>query len=373
MKLTTLYGKSSGGALLLWECFTEDNIITVRHGQVGGKIQEKTTTCKGKNIGKANETSDSGQADLEATAKWTKQKKKLYFETKDEALESVEFSPMKLVGWKDQAHKITYPCYISPKLDGQRYLTQSDGSGLSKQGESISLPEHIQSDVNTVRAALGNRFKGLDGEIYAGLVEEGGLSLQRIISAFRKPNEDTHKLQYWLYDIPDSTEPYNQRLESLREIGGIVKAKKLKNIVVLRSAFVASKDAVLEMFNLDIKMGFEGSVVRNKKGMYEFGKRSHDAQKIKSRQTTEARVLSVKKDKNGQGLVSCELENGVTFDCLMLKNASLDTNLRLYDNALTLIGTWIEVEFESYSDSGVPLKPVGIRTRNVNPTTFEGE
>ena len=377
MKLPVLYGKSSSGALLFWECFTEDNVITIRHGQLGGKVQEKQTVCKGKNIGKSNETTDNQQADLEATAKWVKQKKKGYYETKEEALDHVEFTPMKLASWKDQSHKITYPCYVQPKLDGQRYMVSVDGSGLSKQGESIFLPKHIQSDVDKIKNYLGDRFKGLDGEIYAGIAKKGGLSLQRIISAFRKPNEDTHLLKYYVYDIPDSTECFSQRVEVMTEILTFIKDNNLQNVKVVFHDYALGKDEV----NLYAKgyndEGYEGGVVRNAKGKYEFGKRSYDAQKVKFRQTTEAKVLSVEEDKNSQGLLTCQLENGVIFKCLMLKESDPEINLRLYENAVNIVGKHIEVEFEEYSDvkndttGGVPTKPVGLRLREVDINTWE--
>jgi len=367
MNFPTLYGKSSSGKLLVWEVSTSGDTILVRHGQLGSdKIQSKTTTCKPKNVGRANATTAEQQACLEAEAKWVKQKKKGYYETKEEALAHVEWTPMKLQGFKDCGHKIVWPAYFQPKLDGQRMMVSASGKGISKQGEEQSFPEHIQKNIDTLVRALGDEFVGLDGEIYAGLESEGGFSLQRIISAFRKENEDTPKLKYYIYDIPVTDEPFRKRVERLHSLESVKAKYNLQAVEIVPTNLALGLDDLQDNHKWLTMRGYEGTVVRNTEGLYEFGKRSYDAQKIKDRSTTEAKVLSVSVDKNEQGVLSCQLQNGVVFECLMLKDADPHTNLRLYENACSLVGGYIEVEYESLSDSGVPLKPTGKRVRPVD-------
>jgi len=374
MKLPTLYGKSSSGKLLLWEVFTLQDKITVRHGQLGSnKIQEKETFATPKNVGKANETTSSQQADIEALAKWTKQKKKGYYETKEEAIGHIEWHPMKLQDFKDQGHKIEYPCYIQPKFDGMRCMVDRDGKIISKQGESLTFPPQIREDIDKIIQYQADSFKGLDGEIYSGLAQQGGLSLQQIISAFRKENENTPKLKYYIYNIPNPNEEFEDRQQRLMDLQTIVSSLSLHNVVVVPGLFCLGEKDMKYKHSVNVDRGYEGSVVHNLKGLYEFGKRSYDSQKLKPRDTTEAYVILVEKDKNQQGVLHCELENGVQFKCLMRKDASEVINLREYNNSLTLVGKWITVEFESYSDAGVPGKPTGIAVRDVNSLTWEGK
>lgn len=57
MKLTTLYKKTSTGAIQMWQIWTEDNVIKTAFGQVGGKVQQTEDIIHyGKNIGRSNET-----------------------------------------------------------------------------------------------------------------------------------------------------------------------------------------------------------------------------------------------------------------------------------------------------------------------------
>lgn len=365
MKLPTLYGKDSKGALKLWEVFTEGNSISVRHGKLGGKIQTKVTYAEPKNIGKVNETSAEQQAMLEAEAKWIKQKKKGYFETKEEALDYVDKMPMKAQNYNDYSHKVRYPCYIQPKLNGLRLLLDSEGNAQSKQGEDYVLPEHWQNDIAYL---YSNGFLegGFDGEVFAGYQKQGGLSLQQIVSAFRKPNEDTHKLKFYVYD---TTHDADQR-SRITAVKGL-NLSYLDNIIPVESVLVYNEEEADKYYHKWLKEGAEGMVYRNLDAKYEFGKRSYNLIKRKPRQTTEAKVLSARKDKNSDGVLNCMLENGVEFECLMRKDSHETINFRKYENALTLVDGFIEFEYEEESDSGVPTKPVGVRIRTVNATTFE--
>jgi len=351
--MKTLYGKDSKGELRVWSIFTDGAEVVVKHGKLGGKIQEKRYAAVGMNLGKANETTPAKQAELEAEAKYVKQLKSGYFPTEEEALGFEEFTPMKAHNYKDHAKKVKYPCDMQPKLNGQRLMIDANGVAWSKQGEPLELPTHW-AGVKEMAIRLG----GLDGEVYAGLESEGGLSLQRIISAFRKPNADTPKLKFYVYDLPI-------RLSSIQRQNVLQLAIWAEStwIVETRTAHNESEgDALYEDW---CKAGFEGAIYRNHNGEYEFGKRSYNLIKRKPRQTAEAKVLSVEKDRNGWGILSCETFTGVKFKCQMKVDAA-EINCRLYDNALTLIGQVIEFEFEEFSDDGVPTKPSGIGIRKVD-------
>ena len=155
-------------------------------------------------------------------------------------------------------------------------------------------------------------------------------------------------------------------MQRLNQIQNVILQKKLNNVVIVKTDVVMGVTDLENIHNNNVGQGYEGTVVRNMNGLYEFGKRSYDCQKIKNRQTTEAKVLSVEEDKSNQGVLTCQLENGIIFKCLMLKEADSGVNLRLYENAGTLVGKHIEVEYEAESDSGSLQKPVGLRVREVD-------
>ena len=361
MIFPTLYGKDSAGALKLWEVFTRNEVIVVRHGKLGGKIQEKQTTAIPMNIGRSNATTASEQADTEALAKWTKQKKKGYFEDKEEALGFVTRTPMKAQNFNDYAHKVNYPCYIQPKLNGQRLMIDSDGSSQSKQGEAVSFPKHWEDDIQQLVALGMMGCDGIDGEVFSGHVKQGGLSLQQIISAFRKPNENTSKLFFAMYDVCTDTDQSSRmkRMSLIQELG-------LVNIVSVPTILVHSPEEADIWYYKWLEAGAEGMVYRNTDAPYEYGKRSYNLIKRKPRLDAEAKVIGCVPDKNNAGLLSCILQNGVEFKCLMRVDSHPDIDYRKFNNANTLIGTFITFEYEELSDAGVPTKPVGIGLRNMN-------
>lgn len=353
--MKTLYNKDSKGELRIWSIYTEGSEVVVKHGKLGGKVQEKRYTAKCKNQGKSNETSPEQQAILEAEAKYVKQLKSGYFPDKDEALAFQEFSPQKAQNYLDYAQKIVYPCLGQKKLDGFRLMIDKGGNAWSKQGEPIELPSHW---IGVKEFAIN--CGGLDGEVYAGLKDKEGLSLQKIISAFRKPNQDTPKLKYYVYDIPNDATMLsrNKTLEYLD-------ATKPESVVIVKGVPISTPEEGDEFFENVVQAGYEGIVYRNLEAKYEFGKRSYNLIKRKKRETTEAKVQSVEKDKNSWGILHCVLETGVQFKCQMRVDVA-EKNYRLYENALELIGKTIEVEFEALSDGGAPQKPVAIGIREVD-------
>ena len=360
MIFPTLYGKSSDSKLKLWEVFTQNDVIVVRHGKLNGKIQEKRTTAVPMNVGRSNETTASEQADTEALAKWVKQKKKGYFEDKEEALGFVTQTPMKAQNFNDHAKKIKYPCYIQPKLNGQRMLIDSEGNCQSKQGESIDLPEHWKEDISKL-VKSGLMKDGVDGEIFAGHVKQGGLSLQQVISAFRKPNENTHRLFFAMYDTCSEARQEDRIADMLQ-----IQRLELATIEAVPTILVYNAHEADVWYQKWLDEGAEGLVYRNLDGKYDYGKRSYNLIKRKPRLDAEAKVIGCVPDKNNAGLLSCVLQNGVEFKCLMRVDSHPDVDYRKFENANMLIGTFITFEYEELSDEGVPTKPVGVGLRKMN-------
>lgn len=120
----TLYKKSSTGKISQWDIYADDEaststFYTVIFGYIDGKKQTTSVEIKtGKNIGKKNETTPYEQACAEAESKWKKQLDKGYTQSKGTGLFAERISPMLAWSYKDYAHKIKWPCYWQPKLDG---------------------------------------------------------------------------------------------------------------------------------------------------------------------------------------------------------------------------------------------------------------
>lgn len=133
---STLWKKSSTGKIQQWEIFVDGNTYWAEYGQEGGAIQADTpTTCKGKNIGRANETTPEEQALSEANSKWTKQVDiKHYVEDRSD-VDKFVFTPMLAQTYTKHHKKLPETVLCSPKLDGCL-----DGSSLLYTKEHGLIP-----------------------------------------------------------------------------------------------------------------------------------------------------------------------------------------------------------------------------------------
>lgn len=365
--MTVLYTKKNG-KIRVWQCFADGADVVTEYGELGGKQARKTYTAEPKNFGRSNFTDGFTQAKLEVEAKIVYQLKHGYFHTIEEAESWVSPDPMKCHDMKDHGHKMTYPHYVSGKLDGLRMMSDSDGNALSKAGEIISHPEHWKGFTTLARSC-----QGLDGEVFAGV---NVLSLQKINSAFKKPNENTPKLKYFVYDLPIPELTFEEREFRLTNLKRYIAKEGIDWVEIVKHTLVHNEEEMIALHEKYLAEGYEGTVHRTPDGLYEFGKRSYQMQKKKPRFDAECVVLSVRQDKNKDGVLLCKAVNGkqkgVEFECLMRKDADEKINYRKYVNALNLIGECITYGYESLSLDKVPLKPVGLNIRKIDKH-FKGE
>lgn len=363
--MAVLYAKQ-GEKLRQWVAYADGAEVVVIHGQVGGKQTEKRYTAEPKNQGRANATSAEQQALLEVEAKVVKQLKSSYYRTQEEAMNHVDFTPMLAQNSNKYQHKVVYPCYISAKFNGNRCMVDKNVQPWSKQGEVMTLPAHW-----TGLDKIIELYGSLDGEVFAGTLQEGGLPLQSIVSALRKPNSDTHKLKYYVYDIP-CDKPMSERVDMLTTLDTYVKSNNISFIEVVVPRVVNSWEEVTKYTNEQIALGQEGSMIRNFKGAYEYGKRSYDLLKVKVRLDAEAEVLSYTLDKNDEPVYTVRAVNGeqtgAVFKLKMkIPDGKIITglNYRSKDNAESLLGQHITYEYEELSSGNVPTKPTGLCVRDV--------
>jgi len=366
-----LYKKTSTGKIQQWEVIVNCNnngvpVITTRFGQVDGKIQETEELIKdGKNIGKANETSPYDQACAQALAQWTKQLKKGYVESIDDAvagktddiIEGGIFPTLAHV-YAKQGHKIKFPAMAQPKLDGHRCTSQYDEGVVtmwSRTRKPIKTIPHIVHALEN--CGLADRF---DGELYNHDYHDNFEDLTKLIT----PDEpvDGHEIiQYHVYDLalPNLTN-YDRYLilESWRS--------KFENtpIHIVETIIVNDEDELMDAFDSFIKQGYEGCMVRNMDGMYKY-KRSYDLQKIKEFDEDEFKVIDVKISTKGKmagkAMFVFELPDGKTFDAKM--KGKLDDLTQYADNPELAIGRMVTVQFQGYTKYDIPRFPVAVRFR----------
>lgn len=353
--LTTLYKESSTGGIQQWKVFTEGNKVTVEFGQVDGKLQTKDTFCSPKNIGKANETSPEEQAALEAVSKWEKQVKKGYVECTSG--KRVVNLPMKVKSYFDgtMKEKVNFPATIGRKLNGVNAECRLNPDGtivqLSRGGEEYPLPPAA------AQLELRNAMTVLDATAINYEIYLHNKHLQDIVGAVKAPKNHTElwkKLEYHIFDIPSNTSNWEGRLKKL---GQLTDAKFVK---VVQNYPVISHDEIITYQDQFIAKGYEGSIVRNLSGIYEYNKRSSDVFKVKYVQSDEFKIVSYTLDKNNHPVFSCSAKGG---DFKVKPKGTAEQRDEIRQQATSWVGKWMTVEYEMLSKDGIPLKPVGIGLR----------
>lgn len=349
-----LYGLDKSGNLKTWRISVENNKIIICFGKEGGKQQLKSEVVEGKNIGRANETTPAEQAELEAMSRWRKQIDKGYRETKEE-LEELPLLPMLALDYLKQGHRIQYPCYGSPKLDGVRCLAirHADRVKLKSRGGKEYVVPHIQDQL-MLCMEVGQVF---DGELYIH-----GKYLEEIVSAVKKTNDNTIDLEYIIFDIVKD-ETYEHRLISMQALRRYkLSCLECPSIDVISFCEIQDEEHMKQKHKEYVAAGYEGIMLRSHGGKYESGKRSADLQKYKEFFEEEFQIVAVGEDKNNNAVL-CVFDPtaGETFTVCY---GDFEQRKHQLENWQSYIGKALTVKYQTrYKDSRLPQFPTGVRIR----------
>lgn len=422
---TTLFAKNKDESYQEWKVSVSGGVVQVEFGKVGGKVQTKLTQCEPKNVGRSNETTAEDQALAEAISKWEKQVRLGYRETIHELDNEEVYSVMLAHDAIKRSHDIIYPCYVQPKLDGLRCLVTFDTTGTpvfnSRGNKTYPIQGNIVDQVKLLHDIT--QFPMLDGEVYLH-----GLSLQKISSLAKKwrthadiekeiqkdfendakrrdkaikenkstylnfnkdelsvdvlPERDDNRyggyesadLQFHIFDVPDKVKVWfvpdgyqENRLTDLEDLQMRVLIEDLSHIRVVQGEIFDDEESVKKQIAIHMQKGYEGDIVRNFKGRYEFGQRSSDLQKWKIFQSEECLVTDYVMDKNDEAVLTGVIKSGKKFSFKM-KGTNRDRN---ESAAKRLLGKYVTFTFQTLTDGGIPQFPVGIAVREVNPLTWE--
>jgi DNA ligase-1 len=376
MTLPTLYKKTSTGKIQMWEieAYGSDGptgvgyIKTVYGHLDGGKQTASETITEGKNPGKANATTPLEQAVAEAKSQWEKKLKKGYVENLDDAEQGkIDTSmitggvePMLAHPYDKQGHKIKYPAYMQPKLDGHRCIAiVQDGKCTlwSRTRKRINSMPHIERALETMFVREATVI--LDGELYNHDYREKFEQLTSLIRQ-EKPAPGHEAVEYWVYDFVDD-KPFSKRYEALSLFSLLVSSKTQTPIRVVETTEVQDAEDMAGVFAAYLDFGFEGGMLRNTDGNY-LNKRSYDLQKVKIMQDAEFEIIDVTEGRGkmaGKAMFHCVTSDGKPFRVKM--KGTLDSLSHYLDHKDDYIGKQLTVKYQNLSADGIPRFPIGER------------
>ncbi len=352
--MTTLYKTNKNGSIQQWSIKVSGPTFTCVYGQVGGKLQAQQTICKSVNIGKSNETTPEQQAQLESAALIAKKIKSGY--SYDKSAPVTVQLPMKVKAYQDQLHNIKFPCFSACKLDGVNAIYRRINNILtiySRGGEIYPPIPHLEPLVHKAMDLF--QSNELNGELYIH-----GEHLQDIQSAVKKPKELSAKLSFCIFDIADSTDNFYERASQMSKLSNF-RTSSHPAVWAVANYMCDSHEDIEAHYNTAIEEGYEGTVIKNYNGLYKHNVRSSDQFKYKKAQSAEFLIVSYELDKNGLPVFVLESAGGE------FKAKPIGTKEYWSQQIpVTYIGQYATVEYETFSKSGIPLKPIFISTRKLD-------
>lgn len=340
---------------------------------------------KGKNLGRANETSDEEQAIFEIGVKEREKRDQGYHEEGEEAkvlpqpmLADIFYDDImetfdkhgvlidRVIKKKGQRAKIKFPCGLQPKFDGVRCMMDSERA-WSRGGKlwKSEIVGHLMFDTNG---------SILDGELILS-PEYGGF--QKTTSAVNRVSELTPHLQYYVYDcLPDEHNispetTYEQRYKYLQRLFKSAELSNLlpDNVILVKTVECRDEKHSIKLHDKCVAAGYEGAMVRNWNGGYACDKRSTDLQKIKVFLTEEFEITDCIDGKGTDEeaiIYVCKTEDGKSFK-VRPKGAIPERKKLWYayaEGTYNPIGQAYTVKFQNYTDRGVPRFPTGLAVRD---------
>ena len=363
-----LYSRTKNGQIRSYSvvCLLDEDdgsaaISTIKKVEPDGKETVDTYLFnEGKNIGKSNETTPWEQCLLEAESAWRKQQDKGYSEVIPENDYNTDangnMKPM--LAMKFNAKLIKYPCIAQPKLDGVRSLSWIDDNGevhiTSRLGKEYNIPR--------IKAYLSDHkdMLPLDGELY----NHNELTFQEIVSAVKKQTDLTDRITLTVYDKPVANVRCEDRINKLLadDFRDVTEDAPIR---LLESRQCTCFDELDKYHDECVERGYEGIIIRNLDGLYEFGFRSRDLIKLKKFEDKEFKVIDVVEATGrdaGTAVFVLEADNGEAFNAK--PQGSHELRERYLQNKEDLIGRMCTVQFQGLSDAGIPRFPSAIAVRD---------
>jgi DNA ligase-1 len=361
----TLYTKDSKGRIRQWEIMTKGASYFTRDGIRGMKIKEWVeNTCKGKNAGRSNATTDEEQAISEAENLIAKKLKENYFKTVEEASGAKSFRPMLADKWKDRAAKVTYPGIIQPKLDGARCNIYDNGGlkAYSREGREFFSCPHIIEAVRPIFEKYPNII--LDGELYNHKLHNNFEDLMSIVRKSKPAPEDLAfsraNLQYHIYDVylPDSPTMDNA---ARNVVLVIIKGLINQECVQFVENNTIQHPSEIELFmKTYLEKGYEGIMFRSATGVYKVDGRSKDLLKVKEFTDDEFEIVSIEE---GSGtwaghakMINVKLPDGRT--CGAGLKGTQESAKKIWENQSKYIGKKATVTYFGKTADGMLRLPI---------------
>lgn len=257
--------------------------------------------------------------------------------------------------------------YASRKIDGVRcsfYYKDGEVRTASRGGEHYDYSTtFMRNNPKLIQFFENHPDIVLDGELY-----KHGKSLQQISGAARleKDTAGMDWLEYYIYDVMDSTKTFEERLEILHDIESELSLSFDPNkeweegglrFQMVPQEKVVGWTNIQKLHDKYVSEGFEGVVIRDPSKVYNFGGRTNAMIKVKMYKDAEFEIVGYEEGLRPEDMVFvCQTELGAKFEAKPMGPREL--KYEYLDRMDEIIGKMATVKYFYLSDEGVPLQPV---------------
>jgi DNA ligase-1 len=358
--MSTLYSRATTGKIQQWTIKVVDDHYWTESGQVGGAITKSSPTyCKGKNIGRSNETSPAEQALKDAQSKYDKQLRSGGYFENIEDVDNITFNqPMLAKNYVDRKAKLKWPMMFQCKFNGGRCIATKDGLWTRKGEKIVSVP-HIEEALRPIFAKHPDAY--IDGELFNYSLR---LFLNEIMRLIRRSvnltqehfDNSREKIKFYVYDGYGFGEnfgaekPYKLRKAELDNLISGVPC-----IVAVETLWVDNEGTLEKLYQALLDDDQEGAILREPNGGYEH-KRSWNLLKYKPVDDAEFLLLGVSEgdgDWAGKAkIVHLQMDDGRKFNGSFKGN--MEEAAKFLKEKDKYIGKKFTIYYNGYTGYGIP-------------------
>lgn len=342
-------------------------------------IKIPTFVLSGKNLGRKNATTVETQTIREATSVYDKYKRN---NKKDSDL----YPPMLASKYNDKSGlenvtlsdlELDKEYYVEYKFDGNRAVAFYHNNKLtvySRERKFIYPHDALREELERLLRDYPGKY--LDGELYLH-----GIPLQKITGQVRKqnPKDVTIFYKFYVFDLFDPNLPDRPYQERRTELNNMFSSSSFSSIEeneenyiqLVESKLTSSNDVVREMYMNALSQGFEGLMLKDPLGTYEYSYKNYHSKflkKIKPSTRNEYEIVGYNLGK-GKNIYAVTLilktEDNQEFKCTIKNTLEFKENLyELWKDGdyfeKNVVGCKVTVEYQSLSNAGLPLRGVVI-------------
>jgi DNA ligase-1 len=270
------------------------------------------------------------------------------------------YSPM-LAKTFDLEKPLSETVFAQPKYNGVRMLAYVDLTEnfivfKSRKNIVYNFPL-IAENLKQLLINAGIDKITLDGELYSHKLPLSVISGE----ARRSTKTPSHyPLNYIIYDIVNLNSYQYERLDFLSDL---FLGQDISNIKLSPTNTLRNKESIKVLLNQMIEEGYEGLIIREKKGMYKPGARVlGKVKKLLSKEFTIIDIIPQNKQKD-LGIFVCK--NDLTDDYFSVTYAStMEEKRDILINKNKYIGKLLTVDYFERTVNNLPFHAVGVAIRD---------